>query len=130
MRWDAAIAAMLARVEADADLLALLGGLKVFRTVELRDPQPTQVAYTVITSPRGENQEDVLVQWDVWAPDTAALVAIERRLRTLLHRQIWADVPGVGQMAFQYVDRRDHDDSEPGIAHSSLDFELAISRIR
>ena len=121
MKWDAAIAALIARLEADTELMQLLGGPHIYRSREVREPRIPSVTYTIVTSVLTETMEPVITQWDIFAGSMSQLVAIERRLRRLLHWVGWRDVGGV-RLSSVYEESRDHPPPAPGRWHRSLDF--------
>ena len=121
MKWDATIAALIARLEADTELITLLGGPHIYRRDEVREPHFPSVTYTIVTSVLTETMEPVITQWDIFAGSMSQLVAIERRLRRLLHWVGWRDVGGV-MLSSVYEESRDHPPPAPGRWHRSLDF--------
>ncbi|HEY8504974.1 MAG TPA: hypothetical protein VIL46_10355 [Gemmataceae bacterium] len=129
MTWDAAISALLAELQADAELIALLGGPHIYRSSEIRELRVPSVTYTIVSAPPTETTLSILTQWDVFAGSLDQLVAIERRLRRLLHWVGWRDVGGVS-MSSVYVDSRDHRPPGPGRWHRSLDFRHEPVRSR
>lgn len=129
MRWDDAVRAAVARLEADATLTGLLGGAHVYRAGARRQPQIPSVEWFGITTRLEENTEPITVQFDIWARGYAAAVAIEGRLRALLHSDTPVDWAGL-KLWSQYQDGRDHEDPEPGVVHRSVDYELKPARER
>lgn len=121
MRWPDALEALLARVIGDPELLATLGGPHIYRAGEYREIRIPSVQYTVITATLAETMEPLLTQWDIFAASVGQLVAIERRLRQLLHWVGWREVGGV-VIGSEYVESRDHPPPDPGRWHRSIDF--------
>lgn len=121
MKWADAIAALLAHVEADAELIGILGGPHIYRSREVREPRIPSVTYTIVTSVLTETMEPVITQWDIFAASMDQLVGVERRLRRLLHWVGWRDVGGV-RLSSVYEESRDHPPPDPGRWHRSLDF--------
>ncbi|HLS34376.1 MAG TPA: hypothetical protein VK039_12380, partial [Brevibacterium sp.] len=83
MRWPSAIEALLGIAGADAELVAALGGPRIYRRREIRQVEVPSVAYTIVTAGLEEVMEPVLTQWDIFAGSMNELVTIERRLRRL-----------------------------------------------
>lgn len=126
MRWDVALDAIIARVKTDPELLRALGGARIRETADGK-PEFPSVTHLVVSGPLRENTERMVMQWDLWARAEETARTIERRLRALLHRdlpELVGDVP----MWLQLVDRRDHDDPEPGTVHRSLDFAFEFAK--
>lgn len=121
MKWDAAISALIGLLEADTELIGILGGPHIYRLQEVREPRFPSVTYTIVTSVLTETMEPVITQWDIFAGSMSQLVAIERRLRRLLHWVGWRDVGGM-MLSSTYEESRDHPPPAPGRWHRSLDF--------
>lgn len=127
MSADTAILAVLARLESDAALVDLLGGVRIYRSGNNEDPQIPSVEYRVVSSPLRENTVRVLVQFDVWAYGLPGAKAIQDRLVALLHRDLPEEVEGV-PMWLQYQDSRDNGDPDPRVVHRSVDFLFEPAR--
>lgn len=121
------VTAVVARLRADTTLVFLLGGSYFYRAAAVRAPQIPSVEYTVVSAVERENTERVLMQFDVWARGYAQALAVEARLRVLLHRLLPEEMEGLLMFA-QYADARDHEDPEPGVAHRSVDFAFEPAR--
>jgi|SRR5690625_212502 len=129
MRWPSAIEALLGIAGADAELVAALGGPRIYRRREIRQVEVPSVAYTIVTAGLEEVMEPVLTQWDIFAGSMNELVTIERRLRRLYHWAGWREVGGV-RMSSLYEASRDHPPPGPGRWHRSIDFRHQPVRAR
>ena len=97
MRVQTVIAAQLATLAADATLVSLLGGAYVYarHSVELVEPIPGVYWSMPSAAPYEEVVEPAEVQWDIYGHSFAQVIAIEERLRQLLHYVTTADFGGV-----------------------------------
>ena len=127
MRSDDVVQAVTARLRADTALVTTLGGPHIFKASATRPAQIPCVEWTILSDVYRENTEPMLVQFDVWSRGYAQSVAIEARLRTLLHRELPENFGGLLMWA-QYSDSRDHAPPEPGVMHRSTDFFFEPAR--
>ena len=126
MRWDVALDAITARVKADAQLCTALGGPRIRETADGK-PEFPSVTHMIVSGPLRENTERIVMQWDLWARAEETARTIERRLRALLHSDL-PEMVGAVPMWLQLIDRRDHEDPEPGTVHRSLDFAFEFAK--
>lgn len=126
MREDDVVTAFVAALEADAALIAALGGEFIFRAGANREPQIPSVEWDLVANTEEENLEPLLFQFDIWARGYAQFVTIAQRVRTVLRPD-----PGKGSttlggipMLIEFVDGRSHPDPEPGVVHRSLDIRF------
>lgn len=115
------IDALLALLDADADLMQVLGGPHIYRSLTPREPRIPAVEITVIHAGISENFEPFITQWDMIAEDPLQLRRIEGRLRRKLHWVGWRDVGGIA-LSSTYEDSRDHPSPDAGRVHRSIDF--------
>jgi hypothetical protein len=129
MKWDDAVRALIATWDADAELTTALGGQHTYRSGAFREPRVPSVEYFVVSTILTENTERVRLQVDIWATSYAQVVAIERRLRELVHRDLPHTLGGV-LMWTQVIDSRDVPDPQPRVVHRSIDVMLEPARER
>lgn len=129
MRWADALDALLTELLADDALTSALGGERIYRDGEHKRPEVPAVYWSVIDSNLEETSEPVLTQWDIFAPDIDSALAIEERLRRVLHWVGWKTVGGVS-LASSYEDSRDHPEPDFDVIHRSLDFRHTPVRNR
>jgi hypothetical protein len=119
MRWPDALAALLDHVEADADLVALLGGPHVYHTPDIREYHVPMVGYTVLFFDEAEVYEPFAVQWDVVAsPDRVHAIAAR------LKRRVSAGTPrtvGGMQLRMLFEGGRTHEQPQIGVQRLSFD---------
>lgn len=121
MKWPAVVEALLARLEADAALLALIGSVAAITQQEDgRELRVPSVEYLIVSDAEVETTERVLVQWDLFGRTTEAAVDLERRLRQLLTARMPVSVGGVA-MWMLYQGSRTHADAGRGVKHRSFD---------
>jgi hypothetical protein len=77
----------------------------------------------IVTDRDQESTARILIQIDHWARSLSDSVAIERRLRAVLHSEVRRQFAGT-DCATLYDDSRDHDHPEPGVFHRSVDFRF------
>ena len=130
MRWDSVIAAAVAALEADAALVAALGGTAAIDDAyAIRDLVIPSVTWTLVSDVEGESLDRIVVQWDIWArPDGVNsarrnAATIERRIRHVLHADVFRTLGGI-YMATLYEDGRDHGDPDPEVVHRSVDIRF------
>ena len=131
MMWDVVLPAWLDLLEADADLIAELGGSYIYPAQSARPVRVPSVEYTLpITDIEEENFNPITVQVDYWARGAPKAAAIERRIRLITHRDT-ARVVGGCRMWTQYLDSRSHEyPAELGVVHRSLDVRLTPVRLK
>jgi hypothetical protein len=129
VKWAETIEILLARVSADPEMLAALGGDHVYRAGEHSEPRVPGVYYTIISSGFVEVFEPMETQWDVFVRSPEVLVTVERRLRKLLHWPGWRLIEGT-QVSSLYEEGRDHPEPEFDVLHRSLDFTHSPVRYR
>lgn len=129
MIWDDVLRALVAALRADTALQALLGAdyLKRIKRTSEGELKIPGVTYQVVSSPLEENTESMTVQWDEWGIGYAAIVAIEERLRALMHADGVITVGGIRLWA-RVLDARDHEDPEEKVAHRSIDIEYTFAK--
>lgn len=120
MRWPDVMRALVARLEADAELMGLLGGPHIYRTQDIREVRVPSVAWTRVSDVEEETVEAVLIQWDLFARTEAGEEGVLRRLRALLASDTVEIVAGV-RMWMRYDGGRELEPPEPGTRHSALD---------
>jgi hypothetical protein len=125
--YEAVLLALVARLEADADLLGLLGGPHVYRSGAHREKRVPSVEWFVVSEVLRENTFRLLIQWDIWAHSYGRAAAIDRRLRRILHREVPHTVGGV-LMWMQVESARDVPDPEPSLVHRALDMSFEPAR--
>jgi hypothetical protein len=121
------VQAVVARLRADAALVAALGGERIYRNGAFREKEIPSVEWFVVAAPPAENTVAVLMQLDVWATSYAQAETIAARLLANLHRELPEPVAGL-PMFLQYRDRRDYPDADPGVVRVSLDFVFEPAR--
>jgi hypothetical protein len=131
MKADDVIQAFVAALGADALLLTALGGsARIYRKGATRAPQIPSVEWFRVTDGLAESTEPMLFQFDVWAKDGggalayANAMAIEARIRAVLNRDGGLLTLGSLTLFAGLDDSRDHEDPEPGVVHTSLDFRF------
>ena len=129
MIWDQVVRAIVARLEADAELVQLLGGAHVYRMGARRDVRTPSVEWFIVSAIPTENFERCLIQLDIWAKSYSQATEIERRLQKCLHRDLPEEVEGLW-MFLQWVQSRDHGDPKEGLVHRSVDFRFEPVRAR
>ena len=121
MRWPAVMQAVVTALNADAALVAELGGQYVYPAQSSRPVRIPSVEWSMIGDAVGEVMERVIVQLDYWATSMPEAVTIEARIRAVLHNDVRRTFGGI-DMATSYLDSRSHEHPEPGVVHRSLDF--------
>lgn len=126
MNWPDVVAALVAEVDGDAAILALLGGSP--RLYPSDDPHAgalPSLAYTVVVDRDGENVDALDIQWDIFgSEDTVASLypllkarVSSRRTRTIGGIAIWMD----------RIAGRVHPAPEAGTAHYSFDVRYSTA---
>lgn len=129
MIWPDALQALLDRLNADTELLNLLGGEPhIYQSTDARAGRVPSIGFTVIWDREEEVTAPFEVQWDVFAPHASA-VALERRLRKLVKADTPRVIGGVWMwMLFQ--DARGHGHPDAGVRHRSFDVRYEPIRPR
>lgn len=128
MRWPAALAALVARLEGDAELVAALGGEP--RIYPAEDPHAASVPsvwWQRVSEPDAENWEEPLIQWS-WLAREADAVTIERRLRALLYAEVAFEVGGVWLIA-TLEDVRSFPGEQTGTVEVQMDIRYVLERL-
>lgn len=116
------------KMVADAALVGLLGGEHIYRNRTRKNIKVPGVFYTIVSEVLDQNEVVVVIQWDVWAHDTAQQVAIEQRLYELMHSDLPMDYSGL-LMWSEYGGRNDlTDGEEEAQQHSALEFRYSTAR--
>lgn len=130
MTWDDVVQAMVAALQADAQLVALLGdATRIFAMEEGVERRVPGVGYQLIYEAEEEVLNPIIVQIDYWAakvgttPARAQAALMEQRIRRVLHHPIRRDFGGI-EMATLFVESRDMDDPKPGVIRRQLDFRF------
>lgn len=123
MRWDVVVPAVVAALEADAALIAELGGENIEHMESNEAREIPSIRYTMIYDTEEEVMNPIGVQVDYWARNIEQAFVIEKRIRTVLSTPVRRVFGGI-EMLTQYVDGRDMDDPQPGVVHRSLDFRF------
>jgi len=128
--WDEVTQAMVAALQADAQLVALLGdATRIFAMEEGVERRIPGVGYQLIYEAEEEVLNPIIVQIDYWAakdgttPARAQAALLEQRIRRVLHHPIRRDFGGI-EMATLFVESRDMDDPKPGVIRRQLDFRF------
>lgn len=128
MRWPQVMDALVARLDGDAALDALLGGSHTYAIADVKEgPRVPSIGYTIATNPLDENTDDMIVQWDWWARTEIDSIDIERRLRALLTARIAVEVAGLW-ITMVFRDARPHPYPSPGVRHHSMDVRYSVAR--
>lgn len=128
MMWDRVVPEWLDLLEADADLIDLLGGQHIYPAQAAREVRIPSVEWLLVLDSEEENFNPFLVQVDYWARGAVKAAAIERRIRMITHRDTAREIGGI-RLWTQYEDSRSHDyPAEPGVIHRSLDFRFIPGR--
>lgn len=126
MIWVEGLQAVIDTLLEDELLVEALGGDHVYRNGEHNEYRVPAIYWTVVWNRIDENTEPFMVQLDVFANDINSYIALEGRIRRLLHRDTPHEVQGI-PMLTQLDDARDHVDGEDYI-HRSLDFRIEPAR--
>lgn len=117
-----------ARLLGDLALTTLLGGNHIYRSRTRKNIKVPGVFYTIVDESRDENEEVVVIQWDVWAFDTDQQVQIEQRLDELMHSDRIIDYTGLPVWS-AFLGRHDlTDGEEEAQVHSALEFRYSTAR--
>lgn len=101
MMWDAVVAAIKTTCEGDGTLVGLYG--TAMRMSGTGDMTGRRLEWDLIGDAEDELWAPVTVQFDQYLDSMAGLVASERRLRDLFHRDLPAEIGGL-LCWLQYVD--------------------------
>lgn len=128
MKWDAVVKAMRTALLADAQLVAALGtdgngNAPIYPASASRPVHVPSVEYFMVFDRERESLNPIMIQIDYFARGIAKAAIIERRIRSVLHRDRRRTFAG-SDCATLYEDGRDHDYPETGVVHRSLDFRF------
>jgi hypothetical protein len=129
MIWDEVVEKVIAALDADELLTAALEGGTVEMAESVMPREVPSIRLTVVDDREGEVLETILLQVSFWGRSRENAVAIERRVRRVLHADTRRDFDGI-EMATLFVEGRDMDDPEPGVVARSLDFRFEPVRRR
>lgn len=87
MRWNVVMEALLGLVEADADVVSVIGDPPALFMVGERDHQVPSVQWSLLTDPQGEVWGAAMTQWDLFTKTVPQMVTLERGIRRVLHRE-------------------------------------------
>ena len=128
MKWDIVVEKWLARLLADASLISLLDGKKIFVASANRPVKVPSVEWFMLYDHEEEWLNPVGFQVDIFARGMRNAAQIERRIRLLTHRDTSQDFDNE-RMWFLYRDARSIEfPSDPGVVHRALDFECQSVR--
>lgn len=133
MIWDAVVPGALDRLAADAGVAQIMEDRIFLRTGGDNDPErrfevPSIEAF-VITDAEDEVENDLTVQVDIFTRTRADSVAVEKRVRALLHHDVPIQIAGRGVWS-QMQDRRRVPGTGGEIYGVSLDFLMQAVRDR
>jgi hypothetical protein len=133
MTWDVVLPAWVALLEADAALVAALGGAHIYPAQAARAVRIPSVEYVMVDDREGEVFNPLIVQVDYWARGVGAAGLIEQRIRRVTHRDTARTVDlgddGMLTLWMRYIDSRSHDyTAERGVVHRSMDFRFETVR--
>ena len=134
-QWPLILRAIVATLEGDAQLTALVGEHGVFHMTQGVERRVPGIGYQLIYEGRGDVMDPVIVQIDHWARATQQKTAlevsaeIEARVMALLHSEARRDFGG-WDMATLFVESRDMDDPKPGVVRRQMDFRFEPLRRR
>jgi hypothetical protein len=123
VRWDTVLEFWLARLQADTALTSVLGASGLIYPAQAARPvRIPSVEYLMTFDREEENFNPIAVQVDFWAKGIKKAAQIERRIRTLTHRDVAQDLEGE-RLWMQFEDARSIEfPSDPGVQHRALDF--------
>jgi hypothetical protein len=120
--WDKVLPAWVALLQADAELMAALGGAHIYPAQAATAVRIPSVEWLIVNDRETELFNEITVQVDFWARGTGRAATIESRLRMLTHRDTSRELGGM-RMWTRYLTSRTHQyNAEPGVTHRSLDF--------
>jgi hypothetical protein len=123
MIWDALMEAVVAMLDADAELGAALGGRHVYHAESSRPVRVPSVEWLLVDDTHTENHHTMAVQFDHWSRTAKTAATIERRLLTLLHRETRRDLGSISTTV-RYAGGRTLDHPQPGVIHRALRFTM------
>ena len=130
MMWDQVIPDWLDLLEADAALLAALGGSHIYPAQASRPVGIPSVEWFMVSDIEEENFNPFIVQVDIWARGVPKAATIEKRIRLLTHRDTARELGG-HRMWTRYLESRQHDyPAEAGVVHRSMDFLFEPLRLK
>lgn len=122
MMWDRVAKAWVALLVGDAALLAALGGPHVYPASAARVIRIPSIDYQGFSDIELETFNPIQIQVDYFARGVGNAATIERRIRTLTHRDVRRTLGGL-RLWTRYLDSRNHDyPTDAGVVHRSLDF--------
>lgn len=129
MMWDEILPLWVALLNGDAELVAELGGERIYPAQSARPVEIPSVEYTLpFSDVEEENFNPFTVQMDYWARGVPSAAVIERRIRAITHRDTAREIEGY-RLWTQYQDSRSHEyPAELGVVHRSLDFRFTPLR--
>jgi len=128
MMWPQVLTGLLDRVEHDAELVAILGGERVYHLPDIREYVIPMVGYTVVTYDLGEVFEIFTIQWDIVAPTQILFQAHDRLLDLAV-----ADTPreiGGYRVRMIFEGGRTHPQPQIGVQRNSFDVRYEVMRER
>jgi hypothetical protein len=130
MRWDALMEGWTARLLADTALVVYLGGPHLYPAQATRPVRVPSVEYLISDDRESELWNHVRVQVDIFAKGMRNAAHIERRIRTLTHRDVGQVLDGE-RLWMRFEDARTIDfPSQPGVVHRMLEFTMDAARER
>lgn len=126
MRWPFVVEVSKQRIEGDSIIAAL--GAKVRKKRAGLLPTFPGIFWIVTYDTVRENDENIIITWEIWGYGADETAQIEGRLRALLHADKIQVINGVSFWNM-FEDGRDIDaDIEMGITARSLDFRYVVER--
>lgn len=105
MMWDRVIEALRDILVADAPIVDLFEDrIRMTGSGEAPNPRASLLEYMLIADSERETDAPCVIQFDVWAPKMADVVAGERRLRQLFNQPLPMQLEGIGTCWGQYLD--------------------------
>ena len=130
MKWDFVVEFWLARLYADAELMAFLGGEHIYPAGPKRPVVVPSVEYVMLDDREGEWLNPIGIQVDYWARGMKKAQEIERRLRLLTHQDYGQELGGE-RLWMNYTDSRTIEyPNDPGVVHRALDFTIETVRLK
>lgn len=126
MRWADALDAVLQRLRADETLTLALDGGELTRAGIVQPPEVPGITYRLAGSWPLEGAEAVLVEWEIRATGEAQALAIEERMRTLLHTPLAESWGGVA-LLLERTNARDAAAAAPAVLHRVLSYKLTVA---
>lgn len=127
MIWVDALEAVTDLLADDAELVEALEGPAIFRNGEHNEYRVPGLYWLVVSDIIEENTNPFRVQWDIYARDFDQALAIERRMRLLLHRDVPQTI-GEIKMWTQLEDAQDIPYPTNEAVHRSMDWRFEPAR--